>query len=75
MLKKGDKCHVRLKSGEIVEAQYDRYAVQKQHFVKLFRGGLALADSELTNCNVGGILDCRFVCMSGMRKEYVESLS
>lgn len=67
MLKKGDKCHVRLKSGEIVDAQYERDAGKKLHFVKLFRGGFALAGSELTNCNVCGILDCRFVCMTGIR--------
>lgn len=66
MLKKGDKCHVRLKSGEIVEAVYNN------------RVGRSYKLHEVSVCNkmmvaVWWRLDtlyeweCRFVCMTGIK--------
>lgn len=67
MLKKGDKCHVRLKSGEIVEAVYknrvsdsDRLhevSVCNRMMVAVWWGLDHLEDWE-----------CRFVCMTGINK-------
>jgi len=67
MLKNGDKCHVRLKSGEIVEAVYKN------------RVGDSDRLHEVSVCNKmkvavwWGIDDfdeweCRFACMTGINK-------
>lgn len=74
MLKKGDPCYVRL-SGLIVRAIYEERAGDKHHFVKIPDGRYAITTSTPYDDDDFSIPDCRFVCMTGMRKEYVESLS
>lgn len=67
MLKKGDKCWGRLKSGEIVEAVYKN------------RLGYSVRLHEVSVCNNIKVAvwwgidhlddwECRFVCMTGMNK-------
>jgi len=68
MLKKGDKCHVRLMNGEIVEATYDEALRDKSHWVTLGNGSDALALANPTNDKTCGKPDCRFVCMTGLNK-------
>lgn len=61
MLKKGDKCHVRLKSGEIVEAEYKGVWWRLYHWVKI-------GDEDfLAARKIYGSGDCRFVCMTGIK--------
>ena len=69
MLKKGDPCYVRLFSGEIVEATYDFDGNDREHFVRLKNGKRAIASKDITEDKSAGILDCRFVCMTGPNKE------
>lgn len=68
MLKKGDKCWVRLHGGEIVEAIYDKAdRLKKSHWVILENGTDALARPIPTSDTTCGKPDCRFVCMTGIR--------
>jgi len=67
MIKKGDKCHVRLKSGEIVEAVYkNRSGVSDRlHQVSVCNKMMVAVWWEPSNFEDW---ECRFVCMTGINK-------
>lgn len=63
MLKKGDKCHVRLADGRIAEAEYNHkgFLGGRYHWVKIGDENF-LASRKIYERD-----DCRFVCMTGIK--------
>jgi len=67
MLKNGDKCHVRLKSGEIVEAVYKNRMGESSrlHHVSVCNEMKVAVSWGIDHLDEW---ECRFVCMTGMNK-------
>lgn len=59
-LKKGDPCRVRLHTGEVVEAVYDKPSIiEKDHFVKV--EGKTYRATSWPDITENMITECRFV--------------